>query len=70
MLDKVFVSVHVYSIYRMTVEMEEGKPLCRLYTPNEGLDIANLINRKLGVFDRKLDGSHSILYCYFDIYQK
>ena len=28
------------------------------YTPNEGLHSANHKDRKLGVFDRKLEGSH------------
>ena len=29
-----------------------------LYTTYEGLNLANLKRRKLGVFDRKLEGSH------------
>ena len=29
------------------------------YTQYEGPDLANQINRKLGAFDRKLEGSHS-----------
>ena len=37
------------------------------YTPYEGLNLANHISRKLGVFDRKLEGNHSIFHCYSDI---
>ena len=29
-------------------------------TPYEGPNLANRISRKLGVFDRKLEGSHSV----------
>ena len=36
------------------------------YTPYEGLDLANQRTRKLGVFGRKLKGSNSPFYCYFD----
>ena len=36
------------------------------YRPYEGLIKANQISRKLGAFDRKLEGSHSIIHCYFD----
>ena len=28
----------------------------------------NQISRKLGIFDRKLEGNHSIFHCYSDIY--
>ena len=38
------------------------------YTPYEGLNLANQIIRKLGVFDRKLEGNHSTFHCYSDIY--
>ena len=38
------------------------------YKPYEGLSSANPIGRKLGVFGRKLEGSHSMFYFYFDIY--
>ena len=38
------------------------------YTPYEGLDFANQRTRKLGVFGRKLKGSNSPFYCYFDKY--
>ena len=31
-----------------------------------GSHLANQISRKLGVFDRKLEGNHSILHCYSD----
>ena len=37
-----------------------------LYTSYESLNMANQKNRKLGVFGRKLGGSHSLFYCYFD----
>ena len=40
------------------------------HTPYEGLCLANQINRKLGVFDRKLEGSHCTFYCYSSIYDK
>ena len=38
------------------------------YTPYEGLNLDNQISRKLGVFDRKLEGNHFIFHCYSDIY--
>ena len=38
------------------------------YTSYEGLHLPNQISRKLGVFDRKLEGNHSIFHCYSDIY--
>ena len=38
------------------------------YTPFEGLNLSNQNRRKLGVFGRKLKGSHSLVYCYFDKY--
>ena len=55
-------------------------PCCRLhqctprtlyppYKPYEGLSFTNQISRKLGVFDRKLEGSHSIKYYHFDVSQ-
>ena len=31
-----------------------------MYTPYEGSNFANQLNRKLGVFDRKLKGSNSL----------
>ena len=34
----------------------------------EGLSLANQISRKLGGFDRKFEGSHSIFYYHFDTY--
>ena len=37
------------------------------YTPYEGLNLANQISRKFGVFDRKLEGNHSIFHRYSDI---
>ena len=37
-------------------------------TPYEGLNLANQISRKLGVFDRKLEGNHYTFHCYSDIY--
>ena len=42
----------------------------RSYTPYEGSNSDNNIGRKLGVFDRTLEGSQPIfinLYCYFEI---
>ena len=47
-----------------------GGAICQtqeVYTPYEGLNLANQIWRKLGVFDRKLEGSYFIFLCYFDI---
>ena len=35
------------------------------YTPYEGPNLANSKNRKLGVFDRKLEGNHSIILSIF-----
>ena len=35
-----------------------------------GPNLANQNNQKLGVFDRKLDGSNLRFYCYFDEYLK
>ena len=40
-----------------------------LHIPSEGPNLTNQISRKLGVFDRKLEGSHSILSYYFNRYQ-
>ena len=37
-----------------------------VYTPYEGLSLANQISRKLGIFERKLEGNHSIFHCYSD----
>ena len=37
------------------------------YTQYEGLNLANQMSRKVGVFDRKLEKNHSIFYCYCDI---
>ena len=45
----------------------EGEVGGCMYTPYEGLSIANQISRKLAVFYRMLQGSHSIFECYFDI---
>ena len=36
------------------------------YTPHEDLSWANKNTRKLGVFGRKFEGSHSPFYCNFD----
>ena len=36
--------------------------------PYEGLNLANHKSRMFGVFDRKLEGSHSSFYCYLDKY--
>ena len=38
----------------------------KAYTSHEGPNLANKNKWMLGVFDRKLGGSHSLLYCYFD----
>ena len=38
--------------------------------PHEGLHLANQSSRKLGVFGRKLEGSHSVFDCYFQLYQR
>ena len=36
--------------------------LGKSYTPYEGLNLANQMDGKLGVFGRKLEGSHSPFY--------
>ena len=36
----------------------------RMYTPHEGLNVANQKSRKLGVFGWKLEGSNSQIYNY------
>ena len=41
----------------------------REYTRYEGLSLANQNNRKLGVFDRKLEERHYLVHCYFEKYQ-
>ena len=41
-----------------------------LYTPYESPSLANQINRKLGVFNRKLQGIISILCYYVDIIRR
>ena len=41
-----------------------------VYTPYEGLYLTNQKSRKLGVFVRKLKGSHSPFYDYFDKYYR
>ena len=38
------------------------------YTPYEGSNLASQMSRKLEVFDRKLEGSHSLFCTYFDKY--
>ena len=38
------------------------------YMPYKGLDQANQNSRKFGVFRRKLEGSHSLFYGYFEEY--
>ena len=35
-----------------------SRPNKKLYTPYEGLNLADQMSRKLGVFGRKLEGSH------------
>ena len=53
------------------VAAQEGWQLVRVAVynmPYEGPNSANQINRKLGVFGRKLEGSHSQYYHYFDKY--
>ena len=39
-----------------------------LYTPYEGLNLANQKSRKLEVFGHKLEGIHVAFYWYFDKY--
>ena len=34
------------------------------YRPYEGLNLANQISQRLGVFDRKLEGSHATFHSY------
>ena len=41
-----------------------------VYTPYEGLNLANQKNRKLEVYGRKLEESHSSWYCYFYEYTR
>ena len=38
------------------------------YTPYEGPILTNKNDRKLGVFDRKLEGNNYVLGWYFDKY--
>ena len=38
------------------------REVVHVYTPHEGSDLANQINRKLGVCDRKLEEIHSLAY--------
>ena len=40
------------------------------YTPYEGPNLTNMNSRKLGVFNRKLEGSHSPFHCHFDKYKR
>ena len=51
----------VYSISAEVIHV-----LAHVYTLYEGLNLANQKRRKLGVFDRKLEGNHFPFYCYFD----
>ena len=44
---------------------ERGKIL-GLYTPYEGLKLANQKNRKLEVFSWKLEENHSVIDCYLE----
>ena len=41
--------------------------MCPYYTPYKGSNLANQISRKLGVFDRKLDGRDFIFVYEFDM---
>ena len=61
--------------YRWELKAGAGRPLLviysvtmSLYTPYEDLNLADQMNRKLGVFGRKLEGNYSPFYCYFDRY--
>ena len=40
------------------------------YTPYEGPSLANQKSRKLGVFGRKFEGSHTPFECYFNEYKR
>ena len=40
------------------------------YTPYEVSNLANQNSRKLGVFNRKLEGSHSLFHSHFDKYYR
>ena len=55
---------------RQAVSNESEKKSVLRITPYEGLNSANQKNRKLGVYGRKLEGSHSPCYCKFDKYKR
>ena len=60
------LTVHGAYIYRdASLTPTVASPI---YTPYEGPNLANQINRKLGVLDRKSDGSHC-MFCYFEMNQ-
>ena len=44
----------------------KGQIPCSELTSYEGLNMANRKSQKLVVFGRKLEGSHSLFYCYFE----
>ena len=46
----------------------DGGPRYKNYTPHEGPSLVNDTSRKLGVFGRKLEGSHSPFNHYFGKY--
>ena len=56
-----------YPANTVPAQMEMMSLETDMYTPYEGLNLVNQICRKLGVFDRKLEGSYFIFLCYFDI---
>ena len=77
--DKKTLPIHFHGItqyFTMTIDLSEQSHQNIMYvhwcaspsayTPYEGLNLANQRSRKLGVFGRKLKGSHFLFYCYFD----
>ena len=66
-----FDKCHIYrkatDEYGFKLQLLKATPQ-HIYTPYEGLNVASQKTRKLGVFGRKFEGSHSPFYCYFDTY--
>ena len=62
------LSLHILHRHGMRRTSLKKQYVPILYTPYEGLNLANEKSRKLEIFDRKLEGNHYLFYSYFDDY--
>ena len=54
--------------HEATINSDVVEPAWAVVTSYEGSNLANQCCRMLDAFERKLEGSHSIFYSYFDKY--